>query len=680
MNQPERQVARYFFADLVLDVQRGRVTRGEQELPLPKLSYDLLLALLQASPTLLSQQALMEKVWPNVVIGDETLKQRVKLLRKSLGDKASKPIYIEAVRGRGYRLVPDVSCESTLAQVPSLELDLGSTDHFPNLSTGVLTGSWQQFSKISILVLVFLVLALNLITVVYPDRESQPYKARILVLPFKHSLPSEQAYLAPQLRRWIQQQISTMADVELVSPNRVDAFYAQEPDASLIAKRFSAGLVLEGSANYHQGRFHISLFLNDAERDVLLWSREFSGEIVRLDQLKSQIANAIALRLGQAEFETNSVPERYRRADELYRQGLDYYRRYRGIDNQIAIDFFQKAMTAAEDYSPPYSGLSQAYSQQVFQFDGDATSIRKAIDYAYRAIAYDSQSADAYRALGTAYYVAGWLSKAIDPYLKSLTLAPNDIQTLSNLGFIYSEQGKLSKALEWNRRALELDPNHTVSMVHASQTLWRLGLVELAEKWLQKAIERQPDYLLATYYLGQIQIAKGEVQDALARFTQALTVYSEQPLLMEGLADSHLARGQEALALNLYRQLASNLGEKQDTAQVKVMVALLSNDKSELLQTLKSNIENKLQSGSDKALYSYQLAMLFAKEQKNKRAVRYLVQSVEQGLSIVEKVEAQPIFSSLMKLPASRRLIEKMKKRQGAQSEEVIDRLEFWRE
>ena len=109
---------RYLIADLILDVQRGELRRECEVITLPKLSYDLLVALAQAAPALLSQEELISRVWPERVIGDETLKQRIKLLRKSLGDDASAPQYIVAVRGRGYRLLPTVKCECVVRHPP----------------------------------------------------------------------------------------------------------------------------------------------------------------------------------------------------------------------------------------------------------------------------------------------------------------------------------------------------------------------------------------------------------------------------------------------------------------------------------------------------------------------------------------------------------------------------------
>ena len=51
----------------MIDLGRQRVTRGESHVPLPKLSYDLLLALVRAAPNLVSVDALMEQVWRKTV-------------------------------------------------------------------------------------------------------------------------------------------------------------------------------------------------------------------------------------------------------------------------------------------------------------------------------------------------------------------------------------------------------------------------------------------------------------------------------------------------------------------------------------------------------------------------------------------------------------------------------------
>ena len=99
----------YRLADLELDAGAMRVWRGSCEVRLPPLSFELLLLLVRRAPDVVSHGECLRAIWPEVVVGPETLKQRVKLLREALGDDSRRPRYVESVRGRGYRLVPGVS-------------------------------------------------------------------------------------------------------------------------------------------------------------------------------------------------------------------------------------------------------------------------------------------------------------------------------------------------------------------------------------------------------------------------------------------------------------------------------------------------------------------------------------------------------------------------------------------
>ncbi len=103
------QRERYRIADLTLDVDAVSVTRRDGEtVPLPRLSFDLLVALARRAPAVISADELISTVWNGTAVSDETLTQRVALLRKALGDEAKSPRYLRAVRGRGYQIVPEV--------------------------------------------------------------------------------------------------------------------------------------------------------------------------------------------------------------------------------------------------------------------------------------------------------------------------------------------------------------------------------------------------------------------------------------------------------------------------------------------------------------------------------------------------------------------------------------------
>jgi len=59
---------RYRVGDLIVDLGLAQVSRGEHTIPLPKLSFDLLVALLRAAPNLVSQDSLMSTVWVGLVV------------------------------------------------------------------------------------------------------------------------------------------------------------------------------------------------------------------------------------------------------------------------------------------------------------------------------------------------------------------------------------------------------------------------------------------------------------------------------------------------------------------------------------------------------------------------------------------------------------------------------------
>lgn len=104
MDKHTIQPARYQVGDLVIDTGTRRISRGAAFIDLTKRSFDLLLALIESAPNLLTNEELLEKVWPDRIVGQETVTQRVKLVRDAIGDNSSKPRYIKAIWGEGYRL------------------------------------------------------------------------------------------------------------------------------------------------------------------------------------------------------------------------------------------------------------------------------------------------------------------------------------------------------------------------------------------------------------------------------------------------------------------------------------------------------------------------------------------------------------------------------------------------
>ncbi|MGB3562263.1 MAG: winged helix-turn-helix domain-containing protein [Thermoanaerobaculia bacterium] len=102
--EPRRECFRV--DDLLIDVGAVAVWRGEEQLAVPDLSFSTLALLIRRAPDVVSPDELVEAVWEGMAVSDETITQRIALLRRALGDDWRDPRYIRSVRGRGYQLVP----------------------------------------------------------------------------------------------------------------------------------------------------------------------------------------------------------------------------------------------------------------------------------------------------------------------------------------------------------------------------------------------------------------------------------------------------------------------------------------------------------------------------------------------------------------------------------------------
>ncbi|BDU18419.1 winged helix-turn-helix domain-containing protein [Lysobacter auxotrophicus] len=101
---------RYRLDDLFIDVPRQRVERDGVLLDVGGLSFRLLEFLLEQGQRVVGFDELIERVWAPAVVNEETVTQRVRLLRQSLGDDGRNPRYLRSVRGRGYQLCAAPQC------------------------------------------------------------------------------------------------------------------------------------------------------------------------------------------------------------------------------------------------------------------------------------------------------------------------------------------------------------------------------------------------------------------------------------------------------------------------------------------------------------------------------------------------------------------------------------------
>lgn len=88
--------------DLEIDLARQMVFRGDALIAMTPLTYQCLIALIETAPEVASSETLIGTLWPDRVVNDDTLTQRIALLRNDLGGE-DREAYVQSVRSRGYR-------------------------------------------------------------------------------------------------------------------------------------------------------------------------------------------------------------------------------------------------------------------------------------------------------------------------------------------------------------------------------------------------------------------------------------------------------------------------------------------------------------------------------------------------------------------------------------------------
>lgn len=103
--QRESSVIR--FGDIEVNTSSQRVLVRGEEVSLKRREYELLVFLMLHPDTVLSRQALYERVWGMEAIGDlATVAVHINRLREKLEKNPAEPEHIVTVWGSGYRFVP----------------------------------------------------------------------------------------------------------------------------------------------------------------------------------------------------------------------------------------------------------------------------------------------------------------------------------------------------------------------------------------------------------------------------------------------------------------------------------------------------------------------------------------------------------------------------------------------
>jgi DNA-binding winged helix-turn-helix (wHTH) protein/Tol biopolymer transport system component len=99
----------YAFEGFRLDVQHRVLSRATGEaIPLAPKVFDTLLYFVERPGHLITKRALLEAIWPHVIVEENNLNQVISALRRVLGETVGQHRFIATAPGQGYRFVAEV--------------------------------------------------------------------------------------------------------------------------------------------------------------------------------------------------------------------------------------------------------------------------------------------------------------------------------------------------------------------------------------------------------------------------------------------------------------------------------------------------------------------------------------------------------------------------------------------
>jgi TolB-like protein/DNA-binding winged helix-turn-helix (wHTH) protein/Tfp pilus assembly protein PilF len=530
----------YQVDDLTVDAGRLRVARGDTEIALPQLSFDLLLALVRAAPNLLTYEQLMEQVWPGIVVNQETISQRVKLVRDALGDNPQKPRYILGVRSRGYRLLaqaivlpgpPTPSAADMRTAAPVEE----TAQPVPASPAIVPVRRWPFLALAAVVALAIVAIAFF----VWREKSTPP---SVAVLPFVNiSSESDNEPFADGLSEEVLNVLAGIKGLKVAGRSSSFYFKGKTEKPEVIAATLGVNHLLEGSVRWAGPKVRITAQLIDATTGFHLWSETFEREITDVFAVQEEIARSVAdaLRIRLLPADEARLARRGTQSAEAHLLYLVARGRMRdrGLANlHVAKALFDRAIERDPQYANAFSGLADVYYLLISNHgEGDeeqgSSAAKRALEldptsseaYVSRAnfaaLRYDSHGEVADRELALAYYK------------RAIELDPSNAQAYHWYGATVMERDP-DRALYFLERAIELDPLLRPAQLAVAELYDTRGQYEKARGQMNEVIDRYPDFATAYYDLGRLEYSYGHVGDARMRYRQAYELEAEPEVAM----------------------------------------------------------------------------------------------------------------------------------------------------
>jgi TolB-like protein/DNA-binding winged helix-turn-helix (wHTH) protein/Tfp pilus assembly protein PilF len=520
-----------------LDTENQCLWRGQDRVAIPPKPYDMLRYLVENPGRLVTQDELLEKLWPETYVNPELIRKYILDIRKILGDRPDKPEFIETVTKRGYRFIAlvveesaaeprdlhgsDTTAEHAIEENVEHEAALSRQERSP-----VKRSLWK-FVWIPVLAVVAAVgIAREFRHVRNGPNVPSSNNTSIAVLPFADMSPAkDQEYFSDGLSEQLINDLARVSGLKVVGRSSAFQFKGKNEDVREVGRKLGVANVLEGNVRREGDHVRITAELIKADDGYQLWSQTYDREINDIFAVEDEIALAAteALRLKLLGSNGQPVASNLRSpnpaAYQAYLQAKYFIGRGRGKEDLgKALAYADTAIKLDEKYASAWAMRALVQNTMVeVELTEVTEGYRKARNDAERAIALDPTLGSAYLALATNQIDYDWDWDGAKICLtKAAALEPGSTEVFrvrSNLSWVL---GNLGQAIELREQEVALDPLRADSFLDLGYLLYVAGRYDRAQAELQKALDLNPQAAFAHFTLGLILITEGKPQQAFA--------------------------------------------------------------------------------------------------------------------------------------------------------------------
>jgi serine/threonine protein kinase/tetratricopeptide (TPR) repeat protein len=390
-------------------------------------------------------------------------------------------------------------------------------------------------------------------TTVATTPKPSPVTKAIAVLPLANmSADPENEYFSDGMTEEIINALAKVPGMQVASRTSSFAFKGKEVDIRQIGEKLGVTSVLEGSVRKVGNRVRITAQLINVENGYHLWSETYDRQLEDVfaiqDDISRAIVEALKLRLG-SDGSQLVAPTKNIEAYTLYLKGRFFYNKFTGAGLRKGLDFFQQSLLQDPGYARSYAGIADCWTQLADDWVVPDDAYPRAKAAATRALQQDPELVEAITSLGKVLCWYEWEFTAAERQLRrAVALNSNYAEAHWALGSVLPTVGLLGEAVEELRKALTLDPLYPEYSRWLGRFLLFAGDYGAAIAQCQKTLELSADYFPAYLDIGSASLEQGEAEKALEWFRRGQglesSVRSYDALIVRALAP--LGRREEA--------------------------------------------------------------------------------------------------------------------------------------